>query len=502
MPSDSDYQPLPRTTPNNDYLRSIAEGLDGLVGDATPAPVPAAASVEAILVPDLPTNNDYLKRIAEDVGELVARPSYRTLIVTCVTTDGAPVTGQTVTVREGGPNGHVIAVAAYEGQPASFALVADTAYHVSATPTLPGHLVPDTASGIVVDADVAATLTYKAFADVSTAQEIRDALDAGIDLTDLVGEQVSCGYRDTTYTWDVVDYDDTVPEVTLMGADCSATESGLPFEPFQAAAWLEDGLPAGPYSFQNPKQTNTYYFRITEAIPAGGQIEMHTDATMTTWAGPESTVPLEDNITASQTAIAGATSLGRLQDGIWNCATVGGGCNNYGESGIRQWLNSDAPANTPMPRLTKFQRPYVVGEPGFLGVLDPDFVECVAEAEWPCKANSLFVCPPELGGVAVAGETYVVRDKFALPGLLELGYALNAADGERTLDAFTSGSFQLMKRYRGGTPEMYFTRTPVADRFQTLQLVSDGSTNYVNLPQSANNTAAVVPVCKIRGGDS
>ena len=44
-----------------------------------------------------------------------------------------------------------------------------------------------------------------------------------MDLTDLVGEQITCAKGSDTLTWDVVDYDETNKNVTLLLHDVFGT---------------------------------------------------------------------------------------------------------------------------------------------------------------------------------------------------------------------------------------------------------------------------------------
>ena len=112
---------------------------------------------------------------------------------------------------------------------------------------------------------------------LNTAADIKRALNADIDLTDYVGQQITCTRSNTTLTWDIVDYDND--GVTLLLHDQFGT--ALSFEPQQALAYFEEGLAAGDYTFVwNATQV---YFTLTSAIPAGGQLRA-TDTQFWTYA--------------------------------------------------------------------------------------------------------------------------------------------------------------------------------------------------------------------------
>ena len=420
-----------------------------------------------------------------------------TLTVTCVTQDNVTVTGQTVTVRQDGPDGTVWATIAYEGQPVSLSLPEGFVWHASVTSDLAHHFNPTTASGVIRDADVSATLTYSDFSTIRTAADIKAALDSDIDLTDLVGEQISCSYGSSTYAWDVVDYDSYAGEVTLLGADCAATAANILFEPQQALAWFEDGLPAGDYSFQNGNAT--YYFTLTKSIPAGGQLRA-TTTTFQTWESYSATATLETG-TVSTTEIVGATLLGKCgtETGAYplnHMDRVNSGSNNYGESFVHAWLNFSGAANEQVPRVTRFSRPYAISYPGFLGNLDPDFVACVADTAWKCSSTSAYECPSSMGGTTTKGNPYTVTSKFALASEKELLGTYGGVDaGDSQFDLFVGATDDERKRYRGNSAQYWWLRSPYPGLAYYVRNVSTSSGVYHNF---ASSSVAAVPACKIR----
>ena len=175
--------------------------------------------------------------------------SYYTLTVTALTRDNVDVTGQVVYVRQGDANGPIYASAAYEGQPVSFSLPSGFVYHVSITNNLAHHFAPTTASGIVSNTNISVILYYEDLSNITSAQAIKDALDANDDLTGLIGESITCQWRGTTLTWDVADYDKLEGIVTLLLHDTLPDQ--MQFEPQQALAYFEYGLPVGNYKFKN-----------------------------------------------------------------------------------------------------------------------------------------------------------------------------------------------------------------------------------------------------------
>lgn len=413
-----------------------------------------------------------------------------TLTVTVLTQDNVTVTNQIITLREGGPIGQIYATATYSGQPVSFALPTGFSYYVSVSDTLAHHFNPTTASGIITDADASVTLTYSDFSSIQTAADIKAALNAGLDLTDLVGEQISCTWNNSTLVWDVVDYSNDT--ITLLTHDTLPTQ--LVFEPVQALMWCENGLAAGSYSFIDG--SSTYYFTLTTAIPSGGQLRATTSA-FQTYASMEATATLETG-TVSITEISGAISLGTTATGNLNhMSRVNYGSNNYKESALFQWLNSTEAANTPMPRITKFSRPCTYSVPGFLGALDSSFVAAIDDTTWLCSTNNTYECPTSLGGTVAKSNAYTVTAKVGLASEMEIfGSYGGTADGSTVFDLFNGATADDRKKYQPSTStaRIWWLRSPSWNYASGGRGVVSSGTAGVNY---AYNSYGVVPAVKI-----
>lgn len=416
-------------------------------------------------------------------------PDY-TLTVTVSTQDGVTVTGQTVTVRAGDADGPVYGTAEYNGQPVSFRVPDGFAYYVEVTDNLAAHFRPDTAKGVINGANAAVTLLYNDFSTIQTAPDIQAALNADMDLTDLVGQQITCQRGNDTLSWDVVDYDSTAKVVTLCMHDVLPND--MQFEPPQALMYCEDGLAAGSYTFK--RDSVQCYFTLTQAIPAGGQLRA-TNSEYQTYASQSATAQIESG-TVSTEAIDGATNLGQTGTGNLNHhERVNLGSNNFGESGILQWLNSDSPANTPMPRLTKFSRPYVPTKAGFKAGLDADFLACIQDTVWKCSANKTYECPASLGGIAQRDNPYTVTAKFALASDMEVfGEYEGVQDGGTVWDLYVDAEATDRIKYYNNTARNWGLRSP--DRYNTRYVHyvnTSGMSNYYNNTLSFG----VAVACKI-----
>lgn len=416
-------------------------------------------------------------------------PDY-TLTVTVSTQDGVTVTGQTVTVRAGDADGPVYGTAEYNGQPVSFRVADGFAYYVEVTDNLAAHFKPTTVKGVINNANAAVTLLYNDFRTIKTAPDIQAALNADMDLTDLVGQQITCQRGNDTLSWDVVDYDSTAKVVTLCTHD--VLPDNMQFELPQALMYCEDGLAAGSYTFKwNSVQC---YFTLTQAIPAGGQLRA-TDSEYQTYASQSATAQIESG-TVSTDVIDGATNLGQTGTGNLNHHDrVNYGSNNFGESGILQWLNSNSPANTPMPRLTKFSRPYVPTKAGFKAGLDADFLACIQDTVWECNANDKYECPAFLGGVAQKGTPYTVTAKFALASEIEaFGEYGGVQDGSTVWDLYVGAEATDRIKYYNNTAQRWWLRSPFWNNAFYARDVSTSGAGGNNL---TNRSVGVAVACKI-----
>lgn len=416
-------------------------------------------------------------------------PDY-TLTVTASTQDGVTVTGQTVTVRAGDADGPVYGTAEYNGQPVSFRVPDGFAYYAEVTDNLAAHFRPTTVKGVINGANAAVTLLYNDFSTIQTAPDIQAALNADMDLTELVGQQITCQRGNDTLSWDVVDYDSTAKVVTLCMHD--VLPDNMQIEPPQALMYCEDGLAAGSYTF---KWKNTQcYFTLTQAIPAGGQL-MATNSAFQTYESVTATAQIESG-TVSTEAIDGATNLGQTGTGNLNHHDrANSGSNNFGESGILQWLNSDSPANTPLPRLTKFSRPYVPTKAGFKAGLDADFLACIQDTVWKCSANNVYECPASLGGIAQKGNPYTVTAKFALASEIEVfGEYGGTQDGGTVWDLYVGAEATDRIKYYNNTARKWWLRSPHWPSTSNERYVSTAGAGTIT---NANNSNGVAVACKI-----
>ena len=358
--------------------------------------------------------------------------------------------------------------------------------------------IPTPLTGIITDHDETLILRADSELILRTAQDIKNALDKDIDLSDYVGESITCSYGDSTLTWDIVDYKPYEPgaiphlaEVTLMMHD--VLDPLLPFEPEQALMWCENGLVAGNYTFI--WDNTRVYFTLTAAIPAGGQLRA-TNSAFSTYESQNATSTLETG-TVSTTEISDATDLGVTGSGLLNHHTrVWNGSNNFAESSLFWWLNSDAPAGVLRTPVTKFSRAHSYAIAGFLYNLDPDFLTCLSTTDWKCSTNNVYECPASLGGVTPGKQSsYTVKAKISLASEMEIfGSYDGAADGSTIFDLYNDATDDDRKKYKGTAAQNWWLRSPYWSyaSFERGVGSSGGASGG-----TAGYSVGVVPVCKI-----
>lgn len=264
-----------------------------------------------------------------------------------------------------------------------------------------------------------------------------------------VGDQLVTKWKDVAanveydYTWDVVSFrpvtlkDGSVVPGMILQAHY-ATPFEINFDAREALYYAAEELPAGTYNFTITNTwakatAGTYQFTLTQPIPAGGQIagpgiDNLADKDPTTWTvstyanSTPGTAAIE---TASVSAGSEGTSLGNFTTAgtevLNSMHRVSYGYNNYRQSAVRQWLNSDKAAGAWWASQNKFDRApsYATSKAGYLAGFTPEFLAVLANTKVVVSANT----------ITDNGATEEVYDKFFLPSLEEEYYRPQAATG-------------------------------------------------------------------------
>ena len=246
----------------------------------------------------------------------------------------------------------------------------------------------------------------------------------------------------TTYDlpWDVVNIANVVNEkgdsVPGLWLQAHWALPGVQFDGNEAFYHCDETLPSGTYNIimgnswgSNVVSGKTYQFTLTQNVPAGGQLVFTTASSTTSglpdqspsnwrvrsYSTPESTSHIE-MVTVSEgnegTNLGTLSSSTKYSDtGINNMQRASYGYNRWSQSGMRQWLNSDASIGNWWSHQNVFDRPpdQLTSMRGFMAGLPEAFVEIVSPVKVTTALNT--VSDTDIG---TTEDTY---DKFFLPSL-------------------------------------------------------------------------------------
>lgn len=256
-----------------------------------------------------------------------------------------------------------------------------------------------------------------------------------------------------------------------------------PVDSTEALIAVPEALTAGDCHFTYNE--TSYQFTLASDVAAGSQITVGYPSSGSDLTGQTVRVyPDGKTTTASQTATISAGSGGTDLGTVGDANTSGGkinhisrmryGNNNYQESAIRQWLNSNAKAGEWWAAQNAFDRVSgYASEAGFLHGMDSDFLAVVQETAVRCCTNNTW----ELYGKAL-NTPYTLRDKFFLPSTPEIGF--NADTNQGTCWPYYSGSKNVdrIKQDFGGTARSWWLRSPrPSNAYSVRRVLSDGSLN-------------------------
>ena len=291
-----------------------------------------------------------------------------------------------------------------------------------------------------------------------------------------VGDQLTCQRGSTTLVWDIIGFDiDTPADKQFTHSMTLQLHEVFDFVQFNAPAamyYAEEELAAGIYHV-TPKNGwsggmgngKTYQFTLTKAVPKGGQIVWNgawdqdpLKYDIKTYASPTSTTVIE---TVKPTEGTGGTELTTLNSGQRMCY----GSNNYKESAVREWLNSDKVAGSVWTPATNYDRPpsWVSNKAGFMNGMDADFLAVIGKTtKVTCRNN-----------VTDGGGSDTTKDKFFLLSRRELfmgDEVSSVKEGEpypyySNYSDYTSpntGADSNRVKYKNGSPQWQWERTPYA----------------------------------------
>lgn len=233
-------------------------------------------------------------------------------------------------------------------------------------------------------------------------------------------------YQSIVFT--VVDHSviDDEPCMTLLMKNAI---NGLQFEHEQALIVPTETLVAGTYHFNFPNNydsshdgTKTVQFTLVNDVQANDQIMIQYPNNQS-WIGKNLTVYSNFTNTVLETCVMSegedGTDLGIADgSGIINHITRARyGANNWKESAMRQWLNTDALINEWQTQQNRYQRPcsYSTTRNGFMSWFNSDFIGVIKETNHLNRTNRVY---DSLG----VKTPYSTDDKFFLLSQEEVGF--------------------------------------------------------------------------------
>lgn len=233
-------------------------------------------------------------------------------------------------------------------------------------------------------------------------------------------------YQSIVFT--VVDHSviDDEPCMTLLMKNCI---NGLQFEHEQALIVPTETLVAGTYHFNFPNNydashdgTKTVQFTLVNDVQANDQIMIQYPSNQS-WIGKNLTVYSNFTNTVLETCVMSegedGTDLGIADgSGIINHITRARyGANNWKESAVRQWLNTDVLVNEWQTQQNRYQRPctYLTKQNGFMSWFNSDFIGVIKETNHLNRTNRVY---DSLG----VKTPYSTDDKFFLLSQEEVGF--------------------------------------------------------------------------------
>lgn len=330
---------------------------------------------------------------------------------------------------------------------------------------------------------------------VSNWEDVQTLVRMGLaDKMFKVGDQFISSYDTGQVVWDVIGINHDIPtdekyttSLTLQAHDCIMN---CQFDAPELLYYAEVELAAGTYYFNNSYDTKNYSFTTTIAIPAGGGIEV------SAWGGSEN--PTEVKTYDASNVLFEALTLTEAATGVLitcnDLRRVRYGSNNYVESNIRQWLNSDAAMFT-YTKTSIYSKPST-GAPyvgaGYLNLLDQELVAVLGAVNKQVARNT----------VTDGGGQDLFSDKIFLLSRVEVfGGTEGYTSGENPYPWYSALAANptinpLIGRikYLSGSARTWWLRSPyTGSAYHPRSVITTGNVSY----NSASNAYGLAPACCI-----
>lgn len=296
------------------------------------------------------------------------------------------------------------------------------------------------------------------------------------DMADIdISDQYTCSQGSGELTWDVIGKNiDTPADPNRTNTLTLRVHNILPehlvFDAPEAFyACLTSALNAGTYNyycFDEDEADFAYFtFTLTQSVPVGGQLVSTRDnSTLYSYASGSSTTPIE---TVSVTKGSSGTNLGTIEyytrSGNLNADNIRYyGSNDWKESAIRQWLNSNKPAGQWWTPQNPWDRPPAYAEimNGFMYDLDPEFLDVIGKTQ--VTTNYFDTSTGALNG------TYTTEDYFFLMSQSQVSSDFSGEGTKYT--PYSDNASRVM--YKNGGAQNYWLRTPDSMRPESVNIVN------------------------------
>lgn len=303
-----------------------------------------------------------------------------------------------------------------------------------------------------------------------------------------VGDQFVSSYDTGEVVWEVIGINHDTPtdesrqfSLTIQTRDCLMN---CQWDAPEALYYAATALAPGKHIFEI--NSGKYEFTTTLEVPEGGQVYVYSwdgdyiPLKARTYAADRVTV-IEDDITVSTSTDSPTLSPVNHQ------ARCRYGSNNYWESNIRDWLNSEAEQYIWTPK-TNFDRPSAGAPytgPGFLKLLDPELAAVIGKVNKQVARNTL----------TDGGGQDLFSDKVFLLSRVEAGLGTEGTtDGEEVYSYYdgieNAGRIKLLN----GSPRIWWLRSPSVSFASGARNVNTSGVVY---SISASNSYGLAPACCI-----
>ena len=394
-------------------------------------------------------------------------------------------------------------------------------------------LYPTTDKGIVrvhqdktIDKNVVADLSKVVkFTDISPRswKDVQSIVRAGLGSKVFnIGDQFVVTRGDDELLFDIIGIDHDTPadsnykhSLTLQMHDLWT--AAMVFDAAEAAWYIDaatypQGLVAGTYHFTLPAGYDNAYgggstlnFTLANDVPVGGQVCFAWDYQVQANTCKISTYETVGAATAIETVTVAEGEAGTAMPTLHATATTENtncvhrmryGSNNWAESALRQWLNTDAEGNAWWEPKSVFDRPTNASTAGFLKGIDPAFLEVVGEVTKTTQQSI-----SDGYGHNTSTERFFLLSRPEIYAGTER--STDGADG-KVYEYYGAGYSDLASpgtgadsnriKYRNGYATFWWLRTPYSSTgYNVLFVYPTGSLNI----NSARNSHGVAPACVI-----